>query len=77
MRQRTILATLVVTLLAMALVAQFSGGGSAATSPDQPSKQELARKLLETKGVQLTPAARGFVTRMAAGGERAAEPEGT
>ena len=49
MRQRTILATLVVTLLAMALVAQFSGGGSAATKPDQPSKQELARKLLETR----------------------------
>jgi hypothetical protein len=77
MRQRTILATLVVTLLAMALVAEVSGGGSAATKADQPSKQELARKLLETKGVQLTPAARGFVTRMAAGGERAAEPEGT
>jgi hypothetical protein len=46
----------------MALVAQFNGGGSAATEADQPSKQELARKLLETKGVQLTPAARGFVT---------------
>jgi hypothetical protein len=43
MRQRTILATLVVTVLAMALVAQFSGGGSAATNPDQPSKQELAQ----------------------------------
>jgi hypothetical protein len=76
MRQRTILAALVVTVLAMALVAQFSGGGSAATKADQPSKQELARKLLETKGVQLTPTARGFVTRVAAGGERAAEPEG-
>jgi len=76
MRQRTILAALVVTVLAMALVGQFSGGGSAATKADQPSKQELARKLLETKGLQLTPAARGFVTRVAAGGERAAEPEG-
>jgi len=27
-------------------------------------------------GVQLTPTARGFVTRVAGGGERAAEPEG-
>jgi hypothetical protein len=68
MRQRTILAALVVTVLAMALVAQFIGGGSAATKADQPSKQELARKLLATKGVQLTPTARGFVTRVAAGG---------
>jgi hypothetical protein len=76
MRQRTVLAALVVTVLAMALVTQLSGGGSAATSPDQPSKQELARKLLETKGLQLAPTPRGFVTRMAAGGERAAEPEG-
>jgi hypothetical protein len=76
MRQRTALAALVVAVLAMALVAQFSGGGSAATKTDQPSKQELARKLLDTKGVQLTPAARGFVSRVAAGGERTAEPEG-
>ena len=66
-----------VAVLAMALVAQFSGGGSAATRADQPSKQELARKLLETKGVQLTPAARGFVSRVAGGGERTAEPEGS
>jgi hypothetical protein len=49
MRQRTILAALAITVLAMALVAQFSGGGSAATTADQPSKQELARKLLETR----------------------------
>ena len=76
MRQRAVLVAVVVTAMAIALVGQFSGGGSAATKPDQPTKQELAKKLLATKGLQLTPAARAFVARVAAGGERAAEPEG-
>src|SRR4029450_9848385 len=52
------------------------GGGPAPPRSDRPTKQELARKLLATKGLHLTPAARAFVARVAAGGERAAEPEG-
>jgi hypothetical protein len=62
--------------MALALVGWLGSGGSAAPTSDRPTKQELARKLLATKGLHLTPAARAFVARVAAGGERAAEPEG-
>jgi hypothetical protein len=76
MRKRATIAALVATAMALALVGWLGAGGSAATKPARPSKQELAKKLLETKGVQLTPAARAFVARVASGNERAAEPEG-
>jgi hypothetical protein len=74
MRKRAIIA-LVATAMALALVGWLGAGGTAATKPARPSKQELAKKLLETKGLQLTPAARAFVARVASGSERAAEPE--
>jgi hypothetical protein len=76
MRKRAIIAALLATAMALALVGWLGAGGSAATKPARPSKQELAKKLLETKGVQLTPTARAFVARVASGNERAAEPEG-
>jgi hypothetical protein len=76
MRRRTTIAALVTVAMALALVGWLGSGGSAAPTSDRPSKQELAKKLLETKGLQLTPAARAFVARVAEGGERAAEPEG-
>lgn len=55
MRRRATIAALVATAMALALVGWLGAGGSAATKPAHPSKQELAKKLLETKGVQLTP----------------------
>jgi hypothetical protein len=76
MSRRTTIAALVTVTMALALVGWLGSGGSAAPTSDRPSKQELARKLLETKGLQLTPAARAFVARVAEGGERGAEPEG-
>jgi hypothetical protein len=76
MRKRTAIAALATIAMALALVGWLGSGGSAAPPPARPSKQELAKKLLATKGLQLTPAARAFVARVAAGGERAAEPEG-
>ena len=76
MRKRATIAALAATTMALALVGWLSAGGSAAPQPARPSKQELAKKLLETRGLQLTPAARAFVARVAAGSERAAEPEG-
>jgi hypothetical protein len=76
MRRRATIAALVATAMALALVGWLGAGGSAATKPARPTKQELAKRLLETKGLQLTPAARAFVARVASGGERAAEPEG-
>jgi hypothetical protein len=76
MRKRATIAALVTTTMALALVGWLGAGGSAAPTPARPTKQELAKKLLETKGVQLTPAARAFVARVASGNTRAAEPEG-
>jgi hypothetical protein len=76
MRKRATIAALVTTTMALALVGWLGAGGSAAPTPARPTKQELAKKLLETKGVQLTPAARAFVARLASGNTRAAEPEG-
>ena len=75
MRKRATVVALVATVMALALVSWLGAGGTAATKPARPSKQELAKKLLETKGLQLTPAARAFVARVASGSERAAEPE--
>jgi hypothetical protein len=76
MRRRATIAALVTVAMGLALVGWLGSGGSAAPTSDRPTKQELARKLLETKGLQLTPAARAFVARVAEGGERGAEPEG-
>jgi hypothetical protein len=75
MRKRATIVALVATAMALALVGWLGAGGVAATKPARPSKQELARKLLETKGLQLTPAARAFAAKVASGSERAAEPE--
>ena len=75
MRKRATVVALVATAMALALVGWLGAGGTAATKPARPSKQELAKKLLETKGLQLTPTARAFVARVASGSVRAAEPE--
>jgi hypothetical protein len=75
MRKRTTLAVLMAVAMALALTGWLGSGGSAQTRPAQPSKQELAKRLLETRGLQLTPPARSFLARVASGGERGAEPE--
>ncbi len=55
MRKRATIAALAATTMALALVGWLGAGGSAAPEPARPSKQELAKRLLETKGLRLTP----------------------
>ena len=84
MRKRTTIAALATITMALALIGWLGTGGSAAPTPARPSKQELAKKLLATKGLELTPAARAFVgqrcrrsgaaTTSVSGGEPMAAP---
>jgi hypothetical protein len=75
MRKRTTLAVLMVVAMALALIGWLGAGGVAQTRPARPSRQELAKRLLETRGLQLTPPARSFLARVASGGERGVAPE--
>ena len=76
MRNKTLIAALAAAVMALGLVGWLGAGGTAATRPAGPSKQELARRLWDRPGVQLTPAARTFLTKVAAGGAGRGEPEG-
>jgi hypothetical protein len=76
MRKSAGMAVLVIVAMALALTGWVGSGGSAQTRPAKPSRQELAKRLLETRGLQFTPPARSFLARVASGGERDAAPEG-
>jgi hypothetical protein len=75
MRRNTGLAVLAIIALALALTGWLGSGGSAQTRPATPPRQELAKRLLETRGLQFTPPARSFLARVASGGERGVAPE--
>jgi hypothetical protein len=75
MRRKAGLAVLVIVAVALALTGWLGSRGSAQTRPSRPSRQELAKRLLETRGLQFTPSARSFLAGVASGGERGAAPE--
>ena len=77
MRKRATIAALATITMAFALVGWLGTGGSAVPTTARPSKQELAKKTVGDQGTAAYAGRPRIRGQGGAGGERAAEPEGT
>jgi hypothetical protein len=76
MRRKVRLGLVAVTVGALIASGLLATGGSAAPTPDRPTKQEIAQRLLQRRAQFMTPPARTYLSMIANGNRSLSqEPE--